>query len=147
MPCDAEPTVGGRLARFGVRFEDRFLPLAGLRVVLIGVLVAHALWSLLRLLLAGVVLAGWHSRWHQLDRMLDVTQGHGWKSLVGLSIAAAAELVVGVGCAAGAVQWLRGNEERGVRLALLRYRVRRATQLRAAHRTAGETTQPSGAIA
>jgi len=118
VPCDTAPTIGGRLSRFGVRFENRFLPLPVLRVVLITVLLAHAVWSLLRLILAGVVIAGWHSRWPQLNHMLDVTQGHGWKSLVGLSIAAVAEAVVGIGCAAGAVEWLRGREEAGLRLGI-----------------------------
>ncbi|WP_216902550.1 hypothetical protein [Nocardia alni] len=116
--CETEASVGGRLARFGVWFENRFLPLPVLRVVLIAVLLAHALWSLLRLVLAAVVISGWHSHWRQLDHLLDVTHGHGWKSLVGLSIAAAGELVVGVGCAVAAVAWLRGREEVGVRLGI-----------------------------
>lgn len=118
VSCDVAPTVGGRLARLGVRFENRFLPLPALRVVLIAVLIVHAIWSLLRLILAGVVIAGWHSRWPQLNHLLDVTQGHGWKSMVGLSIAAVAEAAVGIGCAAAAVAWLRGHEEIALRLGI-----------------------------
>lgn len=118
VPCEVAPTIGGRLSRLAVRFEDRFLPLPALRVVLITVLIAHAVWSLLRLILAGVVIAGWHSRWPQLNHLLDVTQGHGWKSLVGLSIAAVAEAVVGIGCAAAAFEWLRGREESALRLGI-----------------------------
>jgi hypothetical protein len=180
LPCDAEPELERWLTRFGLAIERKFLPLPMLRVVLIVVLIAHSVWSLLRLVLAGVVIAGWHSRWHQIDRMLDVTHGHGWKSLVALSIAAFAELAVGIGCAVGAAVWIRGNEELGVRLgiwsdvvsltvvnvlasyfsqfltvftaiaealllwALVRYRTRRATQLRAeAEHPAGAVTEPA----
>lgn len=118
LPCDTDPELERRLTRFGLAVERKFLPLPMVRVILIVVLIAHAVWSLLRLVLAGVVIAGWHSRWHQIDRMLDVTHGHGWKSLVALTIAALAELAVGIGCAVGAVAWLRGNEELGVRLGI-----------------------------
>ncbi|KZM70145.1 hypothetical protein [Nocardia terpenica] len=117
-PCETEPTLGGRLLPVARRLERRLLPLPALRVALIAVLIAHAVWSLLRLGLAGVVIAGWHSRWPTLDRMLDVTHGHGWKSMVGLAIAAAAELAVGIGCAVGAFAWLRGDEDLGVRLGI-----------------------------
>ncbi|MBY8856368.1 hypothetical protein K7711_07765 [Nocardia sp. CA2R105] len=118
LPCDTEPELERRLTRIGLAIEKRFLPLPMLRVVLIAVLIAHGVWSLLRLVLAGVVIAGWHSHWDEIDRMLDMTQGHGWKSLTALAIAAVAELAVGIGCAVGATAWLRGNEELGVRLAI-----------------------------
>ncbi len=118
VPCVEAPTLTSRLARLGRRFEDRYVPLSGLRVVLIAVLIGHAAWTAMRLALALVVISGWHSPWSELDRMLDVTQGHGWKSLTGLGIAAGAEVVVAIGCAVGAIVWLRGSEELGVRLGI-----------------------------
>lgn len=116
--ADTSATLAGRLATIGIRWESQLLPLPVLRAVLITVMIAHALWSLLRLALAVVVGAGWHSRWHQLDRMLDISNGHGWKSMVGLTIAATAEIVVGLGFGVGAVAWLRGHPNLGVRLGI-----------------------------
>ncbi|WP_019930134.1 hypothetical protein [Nocardia sp. BMG111209] len=118
VPCDTEPPVGHRLAALGGRLERALLPLPVLRTGLIAVMIAHAAWSLLRLILGAVVIAGWHSHWHELDRMLDITSGHGWKSLTGLGIAAVGQVVVVAGFGAAAVVWLRGRTDLGVRLGI-----------------------------
>lgn len=118
VPCDTEPPLTARALGIARGAERRLLPLPLVRVLLITVLLGHGLWTLLRLVLAVVVISGWSSPWSELDHMLDVTDGHGWKALSGLGIAAIAEAVVGIGCVAGAVAWLRGNEDRGVRLGI-----------------------------
>ncbi|AHH20508.1 putative membrane protein [Nocardia nova SH22a] len=118
VPCDPEPPVTARVLRFARGAERRLLPLPLVRMLLVAVLLGHGLWTLLRLVMAVVVISGWSSPWSELDHMLDVTDGHGWKALSGLGIAAVAEAVVGIGCVAGAVVWLRGDEERGVRLGI-----------------------------
>ncbi|MCX4093933.1 hypothetical protein [Nocardia sp. alder85J] len=118
VPCDTETPVTHRVAAFGRRLEQRLLPLPVLRAGLITVMITHAAWSLLRLVLAAVVIAGWHSHWRELDHLLDITSGHGWKALVGLGIAAVGQIVVVAGFGAGAVVWLRGREELGVRLGI-----------------------------
>lgn len=116
-----ETTRPARFARLRAAFgrvEDAVLPRPVLAVVLITVLIGHAVWTLLRLVLAVIVLAGWQSPWRELNHFLDVTQNHGWKALVGLGIAAVAELVVGVGCAVAAGAWIRGRVDIGVRLGI-----------------------------
>ncbi|MEV6770115.1 hypothetical protein AB0N05_15975 [Nocardia sp. NPDC051030] len=115
---DAEPSISGRLRRTSARIENALLPKHLLAMILIVVLLGHAVWTLLRLVLAVIVLAGWHAPWEELTHFLDVTQNHGWKALVGLGIAAVAEVAVGIGCAVGAVLWLRGRTEIGVRLGI-----------------------------
>ncbi|WP_369638429.1 hypothetical protein [Nocardia sp. JMUB6875] len=111
----AEPSRFTRLGRVHRRFEDTLLPQRLMAALLIAVLIGDAAWTLLRLVLAVIVLAGWHSPWTALNHFLDVTQNHGWKSLVGLGIAAVAELLVGIGCAVAAWQWIRGRVDIGVR--------------------------------
>ncbi|MFB7721155.1 hypothetical protein [Nocardia sp. NPDC056100] len=98
--------------------ERHLLPLPLLRIVLIIVLLGHAVWTLVHLVLAVIIISGRHMPWTELDHLLDVSQHRGWKSLSGLGIAAVAEILVGVGCAVGAVLWLRGREELGVRLGI-----------------------------
>ncbi|MFD6159804.1 hypothetical protein ACFWF7_35885 [Nocardia sp. NPDC060256] len=115
---DDRPTLSTRIARTATRVEAAVLPLPVLRIVLMVVMIGHAVWTLMHLLLAGVVVYGWRLPWNQLDRMLDVSQHHGWKSLVGLAIAAGAELLVGIGYAVGSVAWLRGRDELAVRLGI-----------------------------
>lgn len=115
---DGHPTLTTRIARAATRVEAALLPLPLLRVVLIVVMICHAIWTLVHLILVGVVVYGWKLPWDQLDRMLDVSQHHGWKSLVGLGIAAGAELLVGIGYAAGSVAWLRGRDELGTQLGI-----------------------------
>ncbi|WP_442790199.1 hypothetical protein [Nocardia sp. CDC153] len=100
------------------RFEDTVLPQRALAALLITVLIGHAVWTLLRLVLAVIVISGWHSPWTAVNHFLDVTQNHGWKALVGLGIAAAAEVMVGLGCAVAAAAWIRGRADIGVRLGI-----------------------------
>ncbi|MEU1205666.1 hypothetical protein [Nocardia sp. NPDC005825] len=114
----ARPSRFGRLRRAYRRAEDAVLPQRVMAAVLITVLIGHAVWTLLRLVLAVIVLAGWHSPSPALDHFLDVTQNHGWKALAGLGIAAVAELLVGIGCAVAAAQWMRGRVDIGVRLGI-----------------------------
>ncbi|MFE3254527.1 hypothetical protein ACFXPS_06960 [Nocardia sp. NPDC059091] len=114
----AQPSRFARLRQAYRRAEDVILPQRVLAAVLITVLIGHAVWTLLRLVLAVIVLAGWHSPWAALNHFLDVTQNHGWKALVGLGIAAGAEVLVGVGCAVAAAAWMRGRADIGVRLGI-----------------------------
>ncbi|MGW3541299.1 hypothetical protein ACWDNI_12235 [Nocardia niigatensis] len=114
----ARPSRFARLRHAYRRAEDAVLPQPVLATVLITVLIGHAVWTLLRLVLAVIVLAVWHSPWTALNHFLDVTQNHGWKALVGLGIAAVAELLVGVGCAVAAGAWIRGRADIGVRLGI-----------------------------
>ncbi|MBO0852671.1 MAG: hypothetical protein J2P18_02765 [Nocardia sp.] len=118
VPCEQRPTLGARVLDLLTRAESRLLPLPLVRTLLIAVLLLHGLWTVLRLGLALVVMYGWRTPWHEFDHMLDLGTGHGWKSLTGLAIAAVAEIVTGIGCIAGAVVWLRGNPELGVRLGI-----------------------------
>ncbi len=115
---DNRSALSTRIAHAAVRIEAALLPLPFLRVALITVMLGHSVWTLVRLVAAVVVISGWHSPWRQLDHMLDPSQHHGWKALVGLSIAAVAELIVAIGYAAGAVTWLRGRAEIGVRVGI-----------------------------
>jgi hypothetical protein len=118
MHDDGRPALSTRIARACGRIEVAVLPLPVLRIGLIAVMLGHAVWTLVRLVLAVIVISGWHSPWDQLDRMLDPIQHHGWKSVVGLGIAAGAELMVAIGYAVGSVVWLRGRDELGVRLGI-----------------------------
>ncbi|RJO73662.1 hypothetical protein D5S18_21010 [Nocardia panacis] len=115
---DTRPALMTRVVRAATRVEAALLPLPLLRALLIAVMFAHAIWTLLRLVLAVVVMAGWHTPWRELDHLLDPSQNHGWKSLVGLGIAAVAQVVVALGYGAAAVLWTRGRTELGVRLGI-----------------------------
>ncbi|MFE3192592.1 hypothetical protein ACFXHA_26530 [Nocardia sp. NPDC059240] len=114
----AVPSRFARLSSAYRRAEDALLPRPVLAGVLITVLIGHAVWTLLRLVLALIVISGWHSPWTAVNHFLDVTQNHGWKALVGLGIAAVAEVLVGIGCAVAAVAWIRGRADIGVRLGI-----------------------------
>ncbi|MVU81393.1 hypothetical protein GPX89_29635 [Nocardia sp. ET3-3] len=114
----AESSRFARLRHTYRRVEDALLPQRALAAVLIAVLIGHAVWTLLRLVLALIVISGWRSPSTALNHFLDVTQNHGWKALVGLGIAAVAEVLVGVGCAVAAVAWIRGRADIGVRLGI-----------------------------
>ncbi|MFJ4651928.1 hypothetical protein ACIP5Y_11720 [Nocardia sp. NPDC088792] len=115
---DPHPSRLTRLRALANRVLDDLLPRRVLAGVLITVLIFHALWTLLRLVLAIVAFTGRRSPWPVLNHFLDHYQHHGDKALVGLAIAAGAEVLVGLGCAIGASAWLRGHAEIGVRLGI-----------------------------
>lgn len=116
--ADTRPALLVRRERRLERLERTVLPLPALRIGLIVVLLGHAVWTVVHLVLAVFIISGRHMPNASLDHLLDVSQHHGWKSLAGLAIAAVAEILVGIGCAAAATLWLRGREEIAVRLGI-----------------------------
>jgi hypothetical protein len=119
-PDTAERPLAARVRHALTRVEQAVAGRGPLRVLLITVLVVHAVWSTVRVALSGAILGGWHPGWHRLRPVLESSefQHHGWKSQVGLIVAAVAELAVAACFAGGATAWLRGRERLGVRLGL-----------------------------
>jgi hypothetical protein len=102
------------------RVEDVLFPRRPLAALLLAVVIVHAAWSLVRLVLSAGVIAGWWPAWHPLARLVESGElhHHGWRAQLGLVLAAVGEALVGVGFFASAVEWLRGHEPAGVRLAI-----------------------------
>ena len=119
-PDRGNTSTSGRIVSAIERVEAVLLPRRPLAAVLLAVVVVHAAWSLLRMVLSAGVIAGWRPAWHPLARLLesDEFHHHGWKAQLGLVLAAVAEVLVGIGFFASAVEWLRGHQPDGVRLAI-----------------------------
>lgn len=119
-PDCGHASVSGRIMPLIERVEAVLAPRPLLKAVLVAVMVVHAVWSLVRLLLSVEVITGWHPRWRPFERLLESGEfhHHGWKGQLGLVIAAVGEVVVGLGFLVAAIQWLRDREAAAVRFGI-----------------------------